>query len=345
MKKAILSFLLLAIIYTIGAQENNNCALNLREAQDQYDAGIIQGIDSLISGCLENGFTREEKLQAYKLLINALIFDDNHQSAENYMLSFLRKFPEYKIAATDPSEFVDLMEQFDNTPRSSIGLIVGGNMVNIRTIEPFSLYGTKDAEADYSFSGIGFNAGLVFNINLGRFVEIALEPMYVQNSFEYTAQPYSFAAVKYTEKQDKIDLPVSCLISFGTANFVPYARLGAKASYLLSASSNSERGYINIFEPVNDVTGSSVDILDQRLQYNFWAVVGGGIRYKIPGAFIFLDVRYNLGIQNQVNTDSRLNGNDDNTWLYFYRQDDFYLDDFSFSVGIAKTIYRPKRKK
>jgi len=345
MKKAIISILFFALLFSVNAQENNDCAIKLKEAQDQYDIGVIEGIDSLISDCLENGFTREEKLQAYKLLINALIFDDDLPSAEKYMLSFLRKFPEYQIAATDPSEFVDLLNQFNNNPRSSIGIILGGNFGNVRVIEPVSLNGTKDAGAKYRNSGLGFQAGIIYNINLGSFIEISLEPMYVQSRFEYNAQPYTFADVEYTEKQDRIDFPVSCVFTFSKGKFVPYARLGAKAAYLLSASSNSQRTYVNTSEPLNPVTGSDIEIMDNRLNINYWAVLGGGLRYKIPGAYIFLDVRYNLGLQNQVNTDSRFDGNDDNTWLYLYRQDDFYLDDFSFSMGIAKTIYRPKRKK
>jgi Outer membrane protein beta-barrel domain len=336
-------FLIMILMpFSVFAQEGD-CALKLREAQAQYNIGHIEEIPELLKSCLENGFTKEEKLQAYKLLINAYIFDDKSMEAELFMLDFLKKFPEYKLAATDPSEFVDLLNQFDNNPRSSIGFIFGGTMTNVRVIQTYSVNNEKDADAKYTSSGIGFQAGLMYNINLTPQFEISLEPMYIQNTFEYQSSPFSFSILKYTEDQSRIDFPISFVYTFAKNSFIPYARIGMKTSYLLSGKSDSKRSYLADIES-NDVTGTSVDILDQRKVNNYWAVLGGGFRYRIPGAYVFLDFRYNLGLSNQVNTNSRGNGNDDNTWLYFYRQDDFFLDDIALSVGLAKTIYRPKRK-
>jgi hypothetical protein len=343
--KFICVLIILLMPFSVFAQEEG-CALKLRKAQDQYNLGNIEKIPELLKSCLDNGFTRDEKLQAYKLLINAFIFDDNSEQAEFFMLEFLKKFPEYKLAATDPSEFVNLLDQFDNNPRSSIGFILGGNMTNVRIIQPYSVSNKKDADAKYTSSGLGFQAGLMFNVNLSTRFEISLEPMYIQNAFEYESRPFSFAYLKYSENQTRIDFPVSVVYTFAHSSFTPYARLGFKTSYLVSGKSDSKRSYENTGStPFADVTGSQIEVFDNRKLNNYWAVIGGGLRYKIPGAYVFLDLRYNLGLLNQVNTNSRSDGNDDNTWLYFYRQDDFFLDDITVSVGMAKTIYRPKRKK
>ena len=120
------------------AQEMN-CAVNLREAESLFDIGQIEGVPDLLTECLKSGFTREERIQAYKLLINAFIFDDNLEQAENYTLEFLNKYPEYEIVATDPSEFVNLLEEFNNDARASIGLSGGLNFSNVRIIEPFGV--------------------------------------------------------------------------------------------------------------------------------------------------------------------------------------------------------------
>jgi len=333
------------------AQEKN-CAVNLQEAQNQFDIGQIEGIPDLLMDCLKSGFTREDRIQAYKVLINAFIFDNNLEQAEIYTLEFLKKYPEYKIVATDPSEFVDLLDQFDNDPRSSVGIGVGMNFSRIRVIEPFgvsSLVGLGkglEGDGEYSSSGSSFQGGMVYNINIRSNLEVSLEPMLIKNTYEFQHRPYNFAFVEYSEDQLRVDFPVSMIYGFkARGNIEPYVRAGFKTSYLITAKSDSKLTYENTGSvAIEDVTGADLDILSKRKINNYWAILGGGIRVKIPSAYFFVDLRYNLGLGNQVNIESRNNGMDENVWLYDYLDDDLFLDDISLSIGISKTIYNPKRK-
>lgn len=350
-RTGLLLFLLL-IIPLMGFSQGRNCAVNLREAQSQFDMGQIEKVPGLLMDCIESGFTRDEKIQAYKLLINSFIYDDNLALAEQYILAFLKNYPEYEVVATDPSEFVNLLNEFNNDPRSSIGIGGGLNISNVRVIEDFgpdALTGLGEGlrgPGVYRSSGFGFQAGMVYNINLTSNLEIGLEPMIIQDIYEYEFRPFDFTHVEYSEDQLRVDLPVTVIYRFDTdLGFDPYLRAGFKTSYLLSAKSDSKRSYLETGSvDLTDVKIPEEEIPDKRMLNNYWAVIGGGIRYKIPSAYIFLDVRYNLGLLNQVNEESRNNGLDENFFLYYYLQDDFYLDDFSISIGIAKTLYRPKRK-
>lgn len=352
--KILISLYLIVFAPSLLLAQQKDCAVNLREAQNQFEMGQVQLVPGLILDCLKSGFTPEEKIQAYKVLINAYIFDDNMAQAEIYTLEFMRKYPEYEVVATDPSEFTNLLDEFNNDPRSSIGLGGGLNFSQVRVIRDFGVnsffvetaeVGAKN-EGNYNSSGSGFQAGLIYNINLGPNLEISLEPMIIKNTFEFEHRPFDFAFVEYSEDQLRIDFPISLIWVFKShGKLDPYVRLGGKTSNLISAKSDSKRSYDNTgFVAFEDVTGAGLEINDNRRINNYWAVFGGGFRYKIPRAYFFVDIRYNLGLVNQVNMSSRNDGMNENIWLYYYMEDDFLLDDISISFGVSKTLYKPKRK-
>jgi hypothetical protein len=342
-----LTFLIILILFpanSLFAQESS-CAVRLKEAQEKYNSGHIELVPGLLHNCLQSGFTSEEKIQAYKLLINAYIFDNNVTRADNYMLEFLKKYPEYQIVDTDPLEFVHLLNQFNNNPRGSIGLNVGGNLSFIRILEPFSVTGIDSENGKYVNSFPGFHAGVFYNLNLSRRFEISFEPLFVQNTFTYVSEPYTFTRIENIETQGRIDLPLTAIILFPDKKVDYYLRSGLKGSYLLYGKNDIVRSYQNTGgEVFDEVSGPSINFDGEREIFNVSAVLGAGLRYKIPQAYFFLDVRYNLGLLNQVNNASRNTGAEERIWLYYVNQNSFVLDELSLTFGIAKTLYNPKRK-
>ena len=65
--------------------EENNCFLSLKEAEKLYDQGKLELVYPTLSNCLNDGFTKEEKVQAYRLLVLTYLFDDKTQKAEQNM--------------------------------------------------------------------------------------------------------------------------------------------------------------------------------------------------------------------------------------------------------------------
>ena len=92
-KYIILLILSIALSNSIWAQKS--CLNTLREAKELYEEGLIDEIPELLSGCMESGFTRAQRIEAYKLIILAYLFDDDQFAAEKTMDEFLKKFPEY----------------------------------------------------------------------------------------------------------------------------------------------------------------------------------------------------------------------------------------------------------
>jgi hypothetical protein len=347
MNRSFLNILLVILILIPFSSLNgqvNKCALNLVKAKEQFNAGQIEEVPPLLLDCLDDGFTREDRIEAFKLLINAYIFDDYPELAEKYMLIFLSEYPGYEVKDDDPFEFVLLYEQFDNRPVYSFGGFLGMNLPHISVREPFGVYNLNEVSGNYTAIP-GLRVGGSFSYYLKHNIELSMELMYSQLHFRYEADPYPFTRTEYNEMQNRLDIPLSMIYSFKISPVQPYLRAGINNSILISASGESSRKYLNTAGvDVDDITGSKIDISDERISYNPGIFLGGGGRLGLSKAFLFLDIRYNLSFTGEVVADSRRDTNNDNIWLFYNQQDDFSINNLSISIGYVKQIYNTERK-
>src|SRR5436853_446608 len=99
-----------------GIFAQNLCSQNLKKAQKEYDEGRLTEVSGILESCLKDGFTRDQKLQAYRLLILTNLFSDQPDIAEQHLLHLLKEDPEYKInPGVDPAEFVTLFNQYNTS--------------------------------------------------------------------------------------------------------------------------------------------------------------------------------------------------------------------------------------
>src|SRR5688572_27141366 len=68
-------------------EEEGECSVVLKQAQKMYDDGKIETIPQFMQACLSraDGFTREEKVQAYRLLVLSYLFQDNKAEADKHL--------------------------------------------------------------------------------------------------------------------------------------------------------------------------------------------------------------------------------------------------------------------
>lgn len=345
-KLSALAVLLFLVILTglpaIAQETERTCAINLKEAQSLYQSGKIESIPALITDCIKSGFTKEEGIQAYKLLINAYIFDNNIQKSEEMMLAFLQKYPEYEIIATDPNEFVHLMDQFNNRPRLLIGIMTGINLSQIRTSENIGTHQVKGNPGDYKPDGVGFQVGFMLAKNLTERIEFDAEAQYKQAVYSYVVKPEDISLLKFRETQSSIQFPVTSTYTFLHGKLRPYIRAGFLSGLIVSSSANLTKTFAdNVATPVS---GEQINLIDKRNRINFWAIIGGGIKYKIPKGYLRADIRYNFGLKNQVNNNSWTDTRSDLEWKYGYRDDKNIRDDLAFNIGYVRIIYNPRKK-
>jgi len=71
---------------------------------------MVELVPDLLLPCLESGLTGTPKQEAYKLVINAYLFDYLPDQADSIMKDFIIEYPLYQSNLSDPAEFTQLLK-------------------------------------------------------------------------------------------------------------------------------------------------------------------------------------------------------------------------------------------
>jgi len=334
-------------VLNISFSQQEDCIFKLQEAEKLYTQGLIEEIPQLLEPCIKRGLSKEDKLEAFKLVILSYLFDDNQQEAEREILDYIKQYPEYEITPTDASEFVYLFESYNPVPVYSFGGSVGSNLSLISLLEPFGTENLDDYTGDYTPSGMGLQGGLFVDRYIHENWRLSVELFYSQNIFKYNDILYGFARIDYIETHAAIQLPLTATYSFLTeGKWNPYLRAGFGTSLLLDAKSTITRDYVETGAlQFAKIKSSDYDIKNNTESLHYWAIFGGGVKYKITHSYLFFDVRFNYGLNNSINTENRYDENEQElTTKFFFEHDDFKLNNLSFSLGWAYTFYKPQKR-
>jgi hypothetical protein len=344
---SVLLFLLISVGNNIHAETTNladsvTCTQRLNKAQKIYDAGKITEVEPYLLECIENGFTKEEKMQALRLLILASLFQDEHDKAEKNLLLLLKEDPEYVLnPAIDPAEFYELYNSYRTLPVINVGVMGGINTTSIREQQSYSTGSEMDNKPKYK-GRLGFQGGLVADILLYKNFQVNTGAMLAVKSFTYENTFLYNGASKLTSKENQMwmDVPLAIKYNLGKGKMKFFVLGGGSFGLLLSAKSTLSR----------ENTGSTAakegteKFKKIRNSYTYSAILGAGVRYKIGYGYMFLDARYNFGLRNLANAKNRFyTENGDNLFYYGYVSSDFTVNNIAISVGYMKSIYKPKK--
>lgn len=370
-RRTLLVFILIPLFGLSAKAQTADC---LREAQTQYDQGLLIDIPATLQTCLEdrNGITiREERIQAYKLLTNVYIYLDDIKSARQNIIKLLKVDPEHEPEEDDPAEFKYLYYKYSSDPIFAAVVNVGSVFSSVRVQEAYLLgdinqstvnYTTKPsivagAGAEYRFHpNFQVGAGLRFAqksynylgslVTLGQSIDLETTPTATTN----------FNEISFTETQTTLDIPVYFKANYKPGQFVPYAYAGFEINYMLRsemidlartselvASDNSAP--IAIFEPgvrVNDVAVAKEEQL--REQINVSLLGGLGLKYRVNRIdFLFVDFAYSYGLTNFVNQEARYeNFRPELQNEFLYVDSDLKMSSVLLTFGYVKSFYRTK---
>jgi hypothetical protein len=341
------SIMLILIIFSPIVRGQNECSTKIQDAQKLYEQGMIEEIPQMLASCMQDGFTRTQVIEAYKLIILSYLFDDNQFEAEKTMVEFLKKFPEYEIMPNDPVEFVYLFESYRTTSIFSFGFTAGFNLTDPRIIEPFSVYDQRNVSLKNTMK-----PGFQFGIGVGRYISrkmfLNLEVKFSENRYGFkdeviTSLPglNGISSVTYSEKLYKILIPLSVSYEFTAKKKLHYfVRGGGSVASITGVTGSATRQFT---EEIAPVPGETSDIAKYRKKIVYAGVVGAGIRYKVPHGVLTAELRASIGLNNIVKPDSRF----DNMQLImksYHEDDNFALNTFSFSAGYYFSFYKPKKQ-
>lgn len=336
-----------AVIFTLGtlsAFGQTVCTQTLRQARTVYDEGRIHELPALLESCIKNGFTDDEKTEAYRLLVLAYIYLDEPEKADEAMLALLHHNHEFQInAQADPAEFISLYGTFRTKPVFSYGIKGGGNLSLVNVLSNYGVHDQSNTKGEY-IPAPGFMVGgmleiiLKENLTLSGEVVLAGYNLNYSNSFSNIDSAARFIeSQEFTETQVVLSVPVTVQYQFAKGKLNPYVLLGGSANYLLSASFKGETQ-----TSIENFEGATVDLINQRNKINFSAVAGAGVKIKVGKNHFIAEARFNYGILNQVKEENRLD-NQELIFDYGYVDDDFKLNSISISLGYLLPKYSPKK--
>ena len=351
------------LIFTLAGYAQ--CTEALNNARDKYEAGHLHEIPAILKKCLEGGFSKSEKVEAYRLLTITYLYIDDPVGAENSFMELLHEEPEYRVTQLDPIELDHLSKQFITNPIITFRPIkLGLGISEVQVIHNNGTDNTAQTQEYYSYNE-GIKVGVGGDLNFMKFLSLSIDIEYGQSVYTYNN------IINYTYKVDGGDpqiaklshhmfhVPFYLKFTYPTKKLYPYiyAGYGLDINFSTNASASIEDVTPTSYDENGSVlTKEVVPITDDLTitpmrEFFTQSLVGGiGLNYRINYKYISLDFRYRAGLKNFLNENNQFDFESNEyinkyTFLYQIVEDDFRLDDIVATLGFVWPIYNPRKKK
>ncbi|MEQ9415247.1 MAG: porin family protein [Cyclobacteriaceae bacterium] len=339
MRKILFGFSLsICCVFTGYAQTTSSCAQTLRLARSTYEQGRLHELPNLLDGCLNNGFTTQEKVDALKLLTQTYIYLDEPEKADQHMLLLLQTDHYFAInEAIDPAEFVALYKTFRTTPIYRFGL-KAGTVTTRPNVASRDIPNEGSSKYENRFSFIaGFSVELPFTERITLNPELYFQQKSFQNTNIIEVPGGDFEMVA-NQALTYISLPLAVQYRLFDHKLNPYLLGGVSVDYLVNATISAERnrtGFSSIEKKTFSITGD-------RTNFNLSLIAGTGIKYRLGGGYGIFEVRYNHGLVNATNK-SGTYSNEELTFNYQSVDGIFKVSSLSITLGYVHNIFKPKK--
>lgn len=346
MRRILFLALILAAAFDGLAQ---NCAQTLRLARSTYDQGRLHELPALMKDCLDpkktDGFTKQEKVEAYKLLTMSYIYLEEPEKADSSMLLLLRTDPYFEPNPNvDPQEFLGLYKTFRTRPVFRVGIkfALNSSQPNVSAFNPIS-----DGNASYS-PGIGIGGGFIAELPISEKITINGEMLFVQRKFSnnsISTFPTGTGLVEFSnstgiENQSWLSIPITAQYRIVKKRFEPYVELGVSGDLLLNSTIQGEQRRVSN----QSIDSKSFELSSQREKVNISAVLGAGAKTRFASGYLFANVRYCYGL-TKVNSPNSLYNSEDLLFDYKLIDGIFSINSVFFNVGYVQNFFNPKKIK
>jgi hypothetical protein len=321
----------------------STCVQNLRDARNFYDQGKLNDLPKLLLKCIDNGFSKEEKVEALRLVTLSYLFNEEQDKAEQSFLRLLKIEPEFKVnQESDPTELIILSENYDTDPKFFYGFKLGSSFNIIQITDYYSIY---DAAQRGSYEPpIGFSGGLFFQYPINNDFSANLEVLYNYRSTALvrpleSEEGSSTGIQTISEIQQWLEVPL--LVNYRipqVQRFLLEATGGPSLHYLLS----SKLSVIGVDEEINNL-----DMLNDnyRNQFNVSAILGVRANFKNIGRhYLTVEALYQHRFINEVNFNV---DRSDLNWMLkdaAYTESNYKGHAFILRIGLRFARFNPQLK-
>ena len=338
-----LMIVFLAVSNKTCAQQN--CTQSLREARNAYQEGRLQDLPNMLNACISKGFSKDQKIEALRLVTLAYLYQEDEKAAEDTYLKLLQTNPEYRPNENaDPAEYIILHNKFDTESKFYYGIKLGAAYNLVQILAP-----TKDIRTDlnpgvYSFS-MTLAGGIFFQLPIKDEWSLSSEFHFMTRNLSLVKSPAEGSSLTadqtITEQHSWLQMPVLLNYRLYDKRTKIELTAGPAFHYLLEATLSTEGAGINI---------NNFRKLDRRNVFNLSAMVGATAHIKSSGTpFLSFGLMYQHRLLNEVN----YNTADQATYTpteYAHLTDSYYGDgEFKghslwLQVGLRIPYYKPQLK-
>ncbi|MCF8347100.1 MAG: hypothetical protein K9G38_07800 [Bacteroidales bacterium] len=336
--RRILLFICVLFMGFLSLMAQNTCTEQLTQAQRSFDDGLLDDIPLMLENCMEDGFTKEEKTNAYKLLIQTYLFNEAPQKADEVMMQFLNEFPSYSIAVNDPKEFINLYSTYRTDPIFKIEVRAGTVFTTPIVTQYFGPSDVTTINPDYQVRP-GFNVEANFiNTLIGDF-DYSAGISFTVLRLEYLDLPYDYSTVEATLNHFYLGIPLAIRYNYDIGPLTLYATSGIEPVYLLSSTGSITRTDDIIGE--EPIPGTEI-FTDAHRMMDVRPFLSLGTNIDLGRDQLKVTIGYKFTIFNQLNPAAYYSDINHGS-KYFYFEDDMLLHHGHVSLSYIRPIYQPKK--
>jgi len=340
-KILLLSFFL---FFSFSGFSQESCTEKLETAEKLYESGQIDKVAPLIETCLEHGFSKDEKARAYRLLALCNLYYNEDDKAKDAFLELLKVNPEYKIKESDPTEFINLHNDFRTFPVVIVGVKYGIGILGLYGIENYNDINSIVSSSEYE-THMTSSYGLSFETPIFKQFSVAYEFYLHTYSYTFVDTILDYAALNLNESVTSLDVPILLQWNILDKDFVPYVNAGMSFNYLMSTKTTIKRNDIEGSEYREEIELDELDLTEFRNKFNYSITAGVGFRWKnfIGPGYLTCDIRYTRYLNNFVDPENRAENSE---MLYSGLTTDnvFKMQNMQFLIGYKLPLYIPKYK-
>ncbi len=356
---------------SISVYAQDQCAIALSDAEDKYEQGRLYEVPTIIESCLDDGFTDEERVRAFRLLTLANLFLNYYGKADSTYLQLLKIAPDYMTdSVSDPVELINHSKKFTTDPIYLLTGKIGLNLSKANVLLDHSLTDESNSSHQYTI-GTGFVAGIGAEMVIRKDLHLVGEIYYSGKRVRLSDNQLGYYKTTLDISHREVELPVTVKYTFYKGKVNAYGLGGVSPSFIANSLINNIEGYS--YDPPDEnmvVNEAPLDLpplvestTKMKNRFNYNILLGGGISYKHKLNYLVFEVRFSYGMLNVTDLENRNNigsqrvtrdgtivkndfpeGNQ-SKFPVGYVDDDFKINNLSFVVGYVKPLYKPRKIK
>lgn len=332
-----LLFSAILLMLNFGLRAQSTCSEQLRLAQSRFDAGLLDEIPGILESCMKKGFTDEEKVTAYKLLIQTYLFSDMPDMADRTMLEFLREFPSQPVTTNDTQEFINLYRTYRTEPIMKIEAGVAGNYSLPFVREYYGLEDLNTVYPEYS-SNMGFGIEANYIDNLFSDFDGSFGLSYSFMRIGYWNVPYEFTTVSATYNNMYFGVPLAMRYNKNLMGINFFAKGGFEPVFLLYSKIDFTRTRVGFQD---DITGTE-DVIDLQRRFDVRPMLSIGANVKVWNADLMVTTGVKFGTVKPTESSTRYKS-EELYQKYYFILDDYFVNQVFLNVSYVFSIYNPKK--